>query len=43
MKYGMEDLWYRMEMEWKKISRMDYGKILLHFMPCPVDNTSQIK
>ena len=28
--YGMEDFWYGMEMEWKKIVSMEYGKIIFH-------------
>ena len=28
---------------WTKIASMEYGKIVFHSMPCPVDNTSQIK
>ena len=30
MKYEMEDFWYGMEMEWKKISSMEYGKTVFH-------------
>ena len=30
MEYGMEDFWYGMEMEWKKIASMEYGKIVFH-------------
>ena len=26
----MEDFWYGMEMEWKKITSMEYGKIVFH-------------
>ena len=26
----MEDFWYGMEMEWKKIASMEYGKIVHH-------------
>ena len=26
----MEDFQYEMEMEWKKIARMEYGKIIFH-------------
>ena len=33
MEYGMEDFWYRMEMEWKKIASMEYGKIVFHSIP----------
>ena len=33
MQYGMEDFWYGMEMEWKKIASMDYGKIVFHSIP----------
>ena len=33
MKYGMEDFWYGMEMEWKKIASMEYGKIFFHSIP----------
>ena len=29
----MEDFWYGMEMEWKKIAIMDYGKIVFHSIP----------
>ena len=43
MEYGMDDFWYGIEIEWKKIASMEYGKIVFHSMPCPVDNTSQIK
>ena len=35
MKYGMEDFRYGMEMEWKKIACMEYGKIVFHSIPCP--------
>ena len=35
MEYGMEDFWYGMEMEWKKIANMEYGKIVFHSIPCP--------
>ena len=30
---GMEDFWYGMEMEWKKIASMEYGKIVFHSIP----------
>ena len=33
MEYGMENFWYGMEMQWKKIARMEYGKIIFHFIP----------
>ena len=33
MEYGMEDFWYGMEMEWKKIASMEYGKIVFHSFP----------
>ena len=33
MEYGIEDFWYGMEMEWKKIARMEYGKIVFHSIP----------
>ena len=33
MEYGMEDFWYGMEMEWKKIASMEYGKIVFHLIP----------
>ena len=35
MKYGMEDFRYgmEMEMEWKKIASMEYGKIVFHSIP----------
>ena len=29
----MEDFWYGMEMEWKKIVSMEYGKIVFHSIP----------
>ena len=29
----MEDFWYGMEMEWKKIANMEYGKIVFHSIP----------
>ena len=29
----MEDFWYGMEMEWKKIACMEYGKIVFHSIP----------
>ena len=29
----MEDFWYGMEMEWKKIASMEYGKIVFHSIP----------
>ena len=29
----MEDFWYGMEMEWKKIASMDNGKIVFHSIP----------
>ena len=35
MEYGMEDFRYGMEMEWKKIASMEYGKIVFHYTPCP--------
>ena len=35
MKWIMEDFWYGMEMEWKKIASMEYGKIVFHSIPCP--------
>ena len=34
----MEDFWYGMEMEWKKIASMEYGKIVFHSIPCPGKN-----
>ena len=33
MEYKMEDFLYGMEMEWKKIARMKYRKIIFHFIP----------
>ena len=33
MEYGMEDFLYGMEMEWKKIASMEYGKIVFHSNP----------
>ena len=33
MEYGMEDFQYGMEMEWKKIASMEYGKIVFHSIP----------
>ena len=41
MEYGMEDFWYGMEMEWKKIASMEYGKIVFHSIPCPAPNAQQ--
>ena len=38
MENGMEDFWYGMEMEWKKIANMEYGKIVFHSIPCPAVN-----
>ena len=29
----MEDFWYGMETEWKKIASMEYGKIVFHSIP----------
>ena len=29
----MEDFQYGMEMEWKKIASMEYGKIVFHSIP----------
>ena len=31
--YGMEDFKYEMEMEWKKIASVEYGKIIFHSIP----------
>ena len=33
MEYGMEDFWYAMKMEWKKISSMEYEKIVFNSIP----------
>ena len=33
MEYGMEDFRYGMEMEWKNIASMEYGKIVYHSIP----------
>ena len=33
MKYGMEDFYYGMKMEWKKIASKEYGKIVFHSIP----------
>ena len=33
MEWIMEDFWYGMEMEWKKIASMEYGKIVFHSIP----------
>ena len=33
MECGMEAFWYGMEMEWKKIASMEYGKIVFHSIP----------
>ena len=33
MEYGMEDFQYEMEMKWKKIASMEYGKIVFHSIP----------
>ena len=35
MEYGMEDFLYGLEMEWKKITRMENGKIVFHSIPYP--------
>ena len=35
MEYEMEDFQHRMEMEWKKIASMKYGKIVFHSISCP--------
>ena len=35
--------WKTFSMEWTKIASIEYGQIVFHFMPCPVDNTCQIK
>ena len=35
----MEDYWYGMEMEWKKIASMEYRKIIFHSIPCPAHMT----
>ena len=32
----MEDFWYGMEMELKKIASIGYGKIVFHSIPCYV-------
>ena len=32
----MEDFWYGVEMEWKKIAIMEYGKIIFYSIPCPL-------
>ena len=29
----MEDFWYGMEMEWKKIASIEYRKIVFHSIP----------
>ena len=29
----MEGFWYGIEMEWKKIASMEYGKIVFHSIP----------
>ena len=41
MEYGMEDFWYGMKMELKKIASMEYGKIIFHSIPCPVYKSKQ--
>ena len=38
---GMEDFWYGMEMEWKKIASLEYGKIVFHSIPRPASNKRQ--
>ena len=47
MEWNMEENfsveWKIFSMEWKKIASIEYGKIVFHSMPCPVDNTSLIK
>ena len=40
MEYVREDFRYGMEMEWKKIASMEYGKIVFHSIPCPASNNS---
>ena len=44
MEYGMEDFQYGMEMEWKKIACMEYGKIIFHSIPyhALVETTSNV-
>ena len=37
----MEDVWYGMEMEWKKIASMEYGKIIFHSIPCPARKSTR--
>ena len=32
--------WKIFSMEWKKISRMEYGKIVFHSIPCPACSPS---
>ena len=32
---GVEDFWYEMEIKWKKIACMEYGKIVFHSISCP--------
>ena len=45
MEYAMEDFWYGMEMQWKKIASMEYGKIVFNSIPHHAlaisDNTSR--
>ena len=33
MEYGMEDFLSGMEMEWKKTTSVEYGKIVFHYIP----------
>ena len=33
LQYKLKDFWYGMEMEWKKIAGMEYGKIIFHSIP----------
>ena len=37
----MEDFWYGMEMEWKKMASMEYGKIVFHSIPYHALTTNQ--
>ena len=39
----MEDFGYGMEIEWKKIASMEYGKIVFHSVPCPGFYTTLFK
>ena len=43
MEYEMEDFYFGMEMEWKKIASMEYGKIVFHSVPCPAQEIAMFR